>query len=364
MRFGLVLHGIDEEQPLRGLVAQAQAAEAAGFDLIWVDEDRSSEAIPPADRALGTGPPGRGTSGSSGAVTGGGSGSGGTGLPDALAVACALAPHTAAMSVGACCRAGVVHPAYLAEQSAVADLVLGGRLILGLRPAPGTEALLAEVVDLLGAAHASVPFRHEGAQWTMPGALEGNRFGVTEAVAVTPVPAQLELPIWLAGAAEAVTEAAATRAVGLVGDDSEGAAILAERWGVIQRALGPAVQRLRRVARRAVPVGTGGGPDLDRLRERLADDQRRWRMDTVLLDLPPGADLAWTEELVTAVARQVRPRLAMAALPPGLVEHWQTTGHHAAAGGGSTETAGGGGSTETAGGGGSTDTTHQRSTNA
>jgi alkanesulfonate monooxygenase SsuD/methylene tetrahydromethanopterin reductase-like flavin-dependent oxidoreductase (luciferase family) len=346
MRFGLVLRGIDEEQPLPGLVAQAQAAEAAGFDLIWVDEDRSSEAIPPAGGAPVSDLPGRDPTGSSGAAADGATGSGGTGLPDALAVACALAPHTTTMSVGACCRAGVVHPAYLAEQSAVADLVLGGRLILGLRPAPGTEALLGEVVDLLGAAHASVPFQFEGAQWTMPGALEGNRFGVTEAVAVTPVPVQLELPVWLAGAAEAVTDVAATRAVGLVGDDSDGAALLADRWGVVARALGPAVRRLRRVARRAVPVGSGGGPDLDGLRERLADDQRRWRMDTVLLELPPGADLACTEELVTPVARQVRPPLAMAALPPGLVEHWQITGHHTAADGGST------------------DTTHPRSTNA
>lgn len=300
MRFGIVLRVTEGERPLLELVAQARAAEDAGFDLLWVEEDRGAGAA---------------------AAT--------TGLPDALAVASALAPHTTSLRVGACCRAGTLHPAYLAEQAAVVDLVLGGRLVLGLRPAPGAEALLGDVADLVALAHASVPFRLQGEPWPMPAGLDGNRFGVTDEVAVTPDPVQLELPVWLVGPSAAVTEVASTRALGIVADDVEDAAGVTRRWQAVEQALGPAALRLRRVARRAVPVGAGDAFDLDGLRDRLHQDQRAWRMDTVLLDAPPGAGPDAVADLVAAVARWLRPRLAMAQLPPGLVEHWEATGHGA-----------------------------------
>jgi hypothetical protein len=304
MRFGIVLRATGGERPLADLVAQARAAEEAGFDLLWVEEDR-------------------------GVCDGGAGVAVATGLPDALAIASALAPHTTWLRVGACCRAGTLHPAYLAEQAAVVDLVLGGRLVLGLRPAPGAEALLGDVTDLVALGHASAPFRRKCEPWPMPAELDGNRFGVTEEVAVMPNPAQLELPVWLAGPSAAVTEVVSTRALSMVADDVEDAASVARRWQAVERALGPAALRLRRVARRAVPVDAGGSFDLDGLRDRLRQDQRAWRMDTVLLDAPPGAGADVVADLVAAVARRVRPRLAMAGLPPGLVEHWEAMGYGA-----------------------------------
>ena len=288
MRFGLVLHVLDARDPLAGLVAQARAAEEVGFDLVWVDEQ------------------------SHGA------------LPDALAVACALAPHTTTIRVGAGCQAGVTHPVHLAEQAAVTDLTLGGRLVLGLRPVPGTEGRLGEVVDLLSAAGASAPFAHHGEHWQVPARLPDNRFGVTDQVTVTPAPLQLELPLWLSGTAGAVTEAAASRVLGVVGDDAEDADALAGRWAAIEQQAGPAARRLRRVGRRRVPM-VDGALDGDALLARLAEDQRRWHLDTAVLDPPAGAGTDQIADLVGVVAHRIRPRLALTALPPGLVEHWQRT---------------------------------------
>lgn len=306
MRFGLVLQTAGE-RPLSDLVAQARAAEDAGFDLVWVEEDH----------------------GDPGATGYGDSGATGYGLPDALAVASAIAPHTTSVRVVACCRAGLLHPVYLAEQSAVADLVLGGRLVLGLRSAPGTEALLGEVADAVVGAHASVPVRREGGRWPMPAGLAGNRFGVTSEVAVTPTPAQLELPVWLAGDAAAATDVAATRALSMVGEDGEDAAAMAGRWRAVEGSLGPAAVRLRRVARRAVPVSADGSPDLHGLLLRLHEDQRAWRMDTAVLVRPAGLGIAGVADLVVGVAQRVRPHLALAALPPGLAEHWEATDYGA-----------------------------------
>ena len=286
MRFGLVLRVVDAERPLPGLVAQALAAEAAGFDLAWVDEQPDGA------------------------------------LPDALAVACALAPHTITIRVGVGCQAGATHPVHLAEQAAVADLTLGGRLVLGLRPVPGTEERLGEVVDLLAAAGASAPFAHHGEHWQVPAQLPDNHFGVTDQVTVTPAPLQLELPLWLSGPDTAVTEVAASRGLGLVGGDDEDADALTRRWAAIEQQAGPAARRLRRVGRRRAPT-VGGALDGDALLARLGEDQRRWHLDTAVLEPPAGAGTDQIADLVDAVAHHIRPRLALAALPPGLVEHWQ-----------------------------------------
>jgi len=305
VRFGLALHPTGP-RPLDDLVAQARAAEETGFDLLWVDEGPEEPAAD--ERTEGASAPHRTA-----------------GLPDALAVAAALAPHTSVVRVTACCRAGSAHPVYLAEQVAVADLLLGGRLVLALRSAPGLEDRLVDVVDILVQAQASVPMRREGGRWPMPAELEGNRFGLVPEVTVTPSPAQLEVPVWLVGTAHEVIDVAASRALTVVGGVEEDADTARRRWRTVESSLGPAAARLRRVGRRFVAPGPGGTVDLDSLRDRLRHDQRTWRMDTVVLDPPAGCPTDVVIELIRGVAQWVRPHLALAALPPGLAEHWMAT---------------------------------------
>ena len=77
------------------------------------------------------------------------------------------------------------HPVGLAEELAVCDLLLQGRL----------TAVLAEddpeTCEVLEQALAGRRFRHDGPRWTFP--REGT-------IVVTPAPAQVALPVWPAGA--------------------------------------------------------------------------------------------------------------------------------------------------------------------
>jgi alkanesulfonate monooxygenase SsuD/methylene tetrahydromethanopterin reductase-like flavin-dependent oxidoreductase (luciferase family) len=305
VRFGLVLRP-EGARPLDDLVAQARAAEEMGFDLLWVDEDHGG--IGPEAPVERPSEPGRAL-----------------GLPDALAVASAIAPHTSTVRIVACCRGGAIHPVYLAEQVAVADLVLGGRLVLALRSVPGLEECLVDVVDIVIGSQASAPMRRKGGKWPMPAELEGNRFGLVREVSVTPAPAQLEVPLWLVGGSPEVMDVATSRSVTVVGAPDEDASVLSDRWRTMEGSLGPSAARLRRVARRVVPVGSGGTVDADDLRDRLRHDQRMWRMDTVVLDPPPSCPTPVVLDLIKAVAQWVRPHLALAALPPGLAAHWVAT---------------------------------------
>ncbi len=154
MRFGLVIAGgsLDE------VSAQVIAAEESGFDVVWLAQ---SEAIP------------------SPAVT-----------------AAALASMTSSIRIGIELQAGV-NPVYLAEEAAVADLCLGGRLVLALMSDDAGRQ--GETADVLLAALAARPFRHEGVRWQIPANLDANVVNREERVRVTPAPAQLELPLWLSG---------------------------------------------------------------------------------------------------------------------------------------------------------------------
>ena len=90
MRLGVVIDGEAEWAAQRDL---ARRADDLGFDLLWVDGD------------------------------------------DAI-TASALAGVTRSIRVALRLRAGV-NPLLLAEEAAVADLVLGGRLVLALAAGPG-----------------------------------------------------------------------------------------------------------------------------------------------------------------------------------------------------------------------------------
>jgi alkanesulfonate monooxygenase SsuD/methylene tetrahydromethanopterin reductase-like flavin-dependent oxidoreductase (luciferase family) len=92
---------------------------------------------------------------------------------------------------------GDVNPVTLAEDIAVLDNLSNGRV--GVIVDVGDLAVPAAVEDvsLLRAAWSGRPIRHRGRRWRVPASLPEHR--APEAVIVTPSPAQLTMPVWIAG---------------------------------------------------------------------------------------------------------------------------------------------------------------------
>jgi hypothetical protein len=262
VRFGVVL---------RASVAEdAAEAEALGFDVGWIDASAS---------------------------------------PAPLTAAAFTAARTTGLRVVAEVECGP-HPVALAEEAAVADLALAGRLVLALRSADA--ALLAETVDVIHQAHAASPFRHEGERWRVPAGLREHH-DAEQRLRVTPAPAQIELPIWLAGNAAAAV--AAERALSVVLDeDADGRTVtaLADR-------LGPAALRLRRPAMRLLDSAFDPGALVTALRS----EQAAWGMDVAVLRLAAELSASARSEVLAAVAHEVRPRVQLDALPGGLEADWR-----------------------------------------
>jgi hypothetical protein len=97
-------------------------------------------------------------------------------------------------------RLGLEHPVTIAEELAVLDNVNNGRTVLladtgHLAPEDAADEL-AVIREALG----NRPLEHEGTRWKAPAGLPANATA-PKAIAVTPKPAQLEIPFWLTGAA-------------------------------------------------------------------------------------------------------------------------------------------------------------------
>jgi alkanesulfonate monooxygenase SsuD/methylene tetrahydromethanopterin reductase-like flavin-dependent oxidoreductase (luciferase family) len=268
MRLGVVLRA--------PWAADAARAEELGFDLGWIDERVA---------------------------------------PAPLVAAASIAPATGGLRVVASLAAGP-HPVTLAEEAAVADLTLGGRLVLALHA--DEELLLAETVELLHQAFAARPFRHAGPRWTVPEQRPEHQ-GVPDRVRITPAPAQLELPIWLGGAAAAAVSA--RHGESLVGGVEDGAASMLTAWTAVATALGGAAARLRRPALRAAGR-PDGSLDVPSLVAALRDDRDTWGMDVAVLELPQAASDSARDALLCAIAHEVRPRLQLATLPDGVEDWW------------------------------------------
>jgi alkanesulfonate monooxygenase SsuD/methylene tetrahydromethanopterin reductase-like flavin-dependent oxidoreductase (luciferase family) len=277
MRFGLVIDTLDVDRPLDDLVARATAAERVGFDLVWLTESPT--------------------------------------LPAPAVAAAALAPQLSTVRVGIDVVAGV-NPVYLAEEAAVADQCLGGRLVLAARSTD--PDLLAETIDVLVAATAARPFRHEGPRWQIPANRPENVVNRQQRVRITPATAQLELPIWVTGPNAAAV--AVDRCLPFVGELP--APSLATEWQRAENALGPAVHRMRRVAVRDVPVAADGAVDDDALVHALRTDYRAWGLEIALLRLPDQAAPTRNRNLERLASRAL-PRLQLDQLPPGLEDYWK-----------------------------------------
>lgn len=240
------------------------------------------------------------------------------GLADALTAAAFLSGSTAGLRLIACVPIGG-HPLHIAEQAAVADNALGGRLVVALEDEGGEPESLSETVDVLLTATGPRPFEHRGPRWSIPGHIEGNNS--ERRIGVTPKPAQLELPVWVSG--EAAAGVAADFGLSYLARSTDGAEKAGEAWTEIERSLGRATRRLRRPAIRRLDCAPDGDFDDGRLIERLIGESDRWGLDVAILQLPAAVDAAARVRAVARLGSRVRPHLLMDEIPERVREYWR-----------------------------------------
>jgi luciferase-like monooxygenase len=237
---------------------------------------------------------------------------------DIVAAAAFLAGPTSTLRLLAIVPVGG-HPVHLAEQSSVADNALGGRLGLALRHSGAAASLLIDTARAVLAATAPRPFRHRGPHWTIPGAGHGS--GAEERLSVTPPPAQLELPIWVAG--PHASRAGAELGLSYLSEVADAAQDAAGAWAAIEQAVPGAALRMRRPALRALPCDSRGHFDHEAVIRALAQEASDWGMDIAVMCLPPGLDAAGRRRAIRRLASFVRPALQMDRIPAHVWEYWR-----------------------------------------
>lgn len=183
-RFGVFLPQL--RMSFETLLERAQAAEAAGFDSVWLMDHLAAPGLPEADCLEG------------------------------FTLATALAARTSRIRIGhlVLCDA-FRHPALLAKMAATLDVISGGRFELGLGwgSVPGElerfgfgsaaprerAARLAETIEVLRLLFRGEPVDHRGRFFQLDGAL------------ARPRPVQDPLPIHVGGAGETLTLPLAAR---------------------------------------------------------------------------------------------------------------------------------------------------------
>ncbi len=90
---------------------------------------------------------------------------------------------------------GTENPVTLAEEVAVLDHLSAGRAVALVDPGALDDDAAAEDLALLRACWSGRPVRHRGARWTVPSGVMGET--APSSLAVTPLPAQVDLPVWL-----------------------------------------------------------------------------------------------------------------------------------------------------------------------
>jgi len=196
MRFGLGPYelGADGSTPpvesYEQMLEQAGHAEELGFDSVWVGENHFT-----AEGACSS----------------------------SETAAAAVAVRTNAVRVGVFSTVTLTNPLYIAEDVAVLDSIANGRVIVAAQKgtaeelrgcnvkAEDAESRFVEALQVMMKAWGPTSFAHAGQHWKLPGKnLKGNPFaeGVNE-INVTPKPAQLVVPLWIAARDRAGVEQAA-----------------------------------------------------------------------------------------------------------------------------------------------------------
>jgi hypothetical protein len=112
---------------------------------------------------------------------------------------------------------GSEHPVTLAEEAAVLDNIAAGRVMLVADTGDLDAGAAGEDLLLLRRCWSGRPIRHQGPRWRVPA---GRHDDVPAAISVTPKPAQVDIPVWLAGPA-ATDVAGSTGLARLVNEPGE-----------------------------------------------------------------------------------------------------------------------------------------------
>lgn len=94
---------------------------------------------------------------------------------------------------------GADNPTTIAEEIAVLDNIANGRLAVIVNTGDLDPDAASEDVFLLRASWSGRPVQHRGVRWQVPAGIAGHV--APTAVMVTPKPVQIDMPIWLTGAA-------------------------------------------------------------------------------------------------------------------------------------------------------------------
>ena len=94
---------------------------------------------------------------------------------------------------------GIDHPVTLAEDLAVLDNISNGRVVALLDTSTLEVGAAREDLTVLVAGLTPRPVQHAGERWRVPARLEGH--DAPDRIEVTPKPVQVEIPVWLIGAA-------------------------------------------------------------------------------------------------------------------------------------------------------------------
>ncbi|HTU28306.1 MAG TPA: LLM class flavin-dependent oxidoreductase [Solirubrobacteraceae bacterium] len=260
----------EPDTDLDALTRQAQAAHAAGLDGIMLRQTRS--------------------------------------VPVPLIVAAALAGRVEDLLLAVEVDVGDRHPFELAEEVAVVDLAIAGRLVLVAHPAPGAEQEYGEALDLLRTALTARPFRFDGSRWRVPAELPENVHNLETHVRLTPAPAQVRPEIWGSGSGRS---AALQRGLGYLADADADPGELGLAHERAAEALGPAAIGAPRARRETLS-------DADSLVTRLRAGREAFGQDWAVV----GGGSAEAAALGT----QVRPRVQLHRLNPVLERLWEMDG--------------------------------------
>lgn len=237
---------------------------------------------------------------------------------DALQAAAALSAVTQYARIAAEVAVSEHHPIHLAERAAVVDQLLCGRLILVLRD--DDSGLLSEAAELVAKATMARPFSHQGPTWTVPSLLSGQSV-TDELLRVTPPPAQLVLPLWLAGTG-ALQAGCETGCLVLADTDASPQA-LRESWAVLEKALGPVARlRLNRPAVRPLIMTSNDEVDVAATIDAVRTNRDVWGMDVAVL---AAEGTRWSDEWPSSIAVHLRPRVQLSVLPEGIEDFWDMT---------------------------------------
>lgn len=282
MKFGLLLDARDPE----AMLALARTAESAGFDSVWLAEERSSD-----DGAC----------------------------PAPQVAAAATAAATGVIRIGVIAQLGLSHPLYTAEDIAVLDNISNGRtLIMATKPSPQEAAArglapesigerFREALEICLAAWSPVPFRHEGRHFRVPANLAENVHAAAFThISVTPKPAQPRLPLWVTAGDEGDVRHAAQLGLPIAGGD-EPIGQLQTRFDLYRSLTAASAGQPLAVTRRLEAVDDSLHEEIEGCRNRLGAQY--------LIIRPGGAADA---ETVERFGKEVIPVFRMFGYPPEL----------------------------------------------